>query len=233
MMVGGIVIAGAYLLKLRGEEQSGRPPIVARLKENFLGRDQNNKVFEMAQLEGRVCLIAPIAGKEKERIAETLRVMKMVAEKYPEDRDLRFVGVTVDPENDGPEELKALLRDLGVAEDPRWLLVQAEEDSARNYLKEQLRLDTTEVIMVDGDRINRFLSLMAVVDPYLHLRQHYNFNQAREVQEDARRLLEEDPAEAERLRAADHTDDLKAAEEHLIRTLDYLRKEELGAGKKS
>lgn len=234
MLVGGALVMAAYLVKTRADGQDARPHIVGRLTQAFGGRDQDGQAFVTSQLEGKISLVTPICGTERERTAESLRVMKLVAERFPDDERYRFVGITVDPENDGPEQLKAMLADLGVTGDPRWLFVQAEEKNARGYLRKMLRLETSETIRMGDKEVKRFRSGIVLIDPNLHvLEPQYDFNLAREVQEDAKRLLRESPEEAARLKAADRTEDLAKAEASLLQTLEFIRNGNLkeGSGK--
>jgi cytochrome oxidase Cu insertion factor (SCO1/SenC/PrrC family) len=233
MVVGGIFVMAAYRMKLRADAKDERPNMVSRLTEKFGGRDQNLKAFTTSMLEDKITLITPISGKEKGRMAEALRVMTMVAAKFPEDDQLRFVGITVDPENDGPEQLRAMLAELGVADDPRWFFVQAEEKNAVGYLRNKLRLETEETVRIDGEQVDRFRSAIVLVEPNLHLlAPQYDFNVAREWQERARKLAEEDPEEAARRDLAGRTEEVRKAEESLLRSLEFIRKGDLKEGKK-
>jgi cytochrome oxidase Cu insertion factor (SCO1/SenC/PrrC family) len=234
MVAGGVLVMAAYLLKLRADAKDDRPHIVGRLiMATFGGRDQHGNIFATSMLEDKITLIAPLSGRNEARMAESLRVMKMVAERFPEDEQLRFVGITVDPENDGPAQLQAMLDDLGVGDDARWFFVQAEEKNAVGYLRHKLRLETSETIRLEGQEVKRFRSAIALIDPNLHLLEpQYDFNLAREVEEEARQVLQDDPERAERLDAKAHTDDVKRAEERLFRSLEYVRKGDLKEGKK-
>lgn len=232
MMAGGALVMAAYLMKLKAEERDDRPHIVGRLTQAFGGRNQDGKAFATSMLEGKISLVTAIAGKEKARTAEALRVMKLVAEKFAGDDGFRFVGITVDPEADGPEELKGMLEELGVADDPRWIYVQAEEKNAVGYLRSKMRLETVESIVVDGEKVKRFRSGVVMLDPNLHvLEPQYDFNLAKEVQEDAKRILAKDPGEAERLQAERFTAELQKAEESLFTSINYIREGNLKEGK--
>ncbi len=233
MMLGGIIITLTYIMKQRADAKDGRPHVVQRLTEKFGGRDQNNKAFTTEQLAGKISLITPLAGSEKERMAESLRMMKAVAETFPDEENLRFVGITVDPEQDGPKELEAMLDELGVGNDKRWIFVQAEEKNARGYLRHKLRLETEERIpSVDQGWIKRFRSTIVFIDENLHvLEPQYDFNDALEIQEDARRMLKDDPKRAEKLDAKSQTDAFKRTEERFFRTLEDIREGNLKEGK--
>lgn len=231
MLVGGFLVATAYIIKLRAEARDPRPHIVGRLTQAFGARDQHGKAFVTTQLQDKISLVTPLSGKDAVRMEESLRVMKMVAEKYPGDDLFRFVGITVDPESDGPEQLRGMLEGLGVADDPRWFFVQAEEKNARGYLRSKLRLETVETIPVDGEKVKRFRSAIVLLDQNLHvLEPQYDFNLAREVQEDAKRVLKEEPKEAERLQAGNYTEEVAKAESSLLKSIEYVRAGNLKEG---
>lgn len=231
MILGGILIVVAYLIKTRLDAQDDRPHVVGRLEEIFGGRDQNGKAFVTSMLKGKITLFLGVDGEEQDRMTESLRMMKMVAEKFPDDDTFRFVGVTVNPKHDGPEELRAMLEELGVGDDPRWFFVQAEEKNARGYLRDNLRVETRRTVYIDKKKVDLFDAIIVLLDPNLHVFEpRYRFDFAKEVQDDAIRLLEEDPKEAERLNAKDHTEELKIAEESFFQKLKYIREGKIKEG---
>ena len=144
MLIGGILVTVAYRIKHGADEQDTRPHVVQRLTEVFFGRDQNNGAFTTEQLKGQVTVFTPLSLREEDRMQQALETMKEMAQKFPDDDRLRFLGITVDPENDGPEQLKSALEKLGVADDERWFFVQAEEEAARIAAEEDAALVAAE-----------------------------------------------------------------------------------------
>ena len=227
MIFGGIVVTWAYKLVYKRQLESGRPPIVAKLKDNFGAVNQDRKGFKMSHLEGRISLITLVALNEQETTAESLRAMKLVAERLNDREDLRFLCITIDPERDSLELLKAWSEELGVAGDSRWSFVAASEDPTRSYVKDQLRLGSVLEREEEGKPRLEFVSMVALVDQRLHLRGRYDFNEALAVQEDAKRMLVEEPERAEELKAKDHLEDVKALEDHLLAAIDFISNEKL------
>ncbi len=231
MLIGGVLVTMAYRIKHRTDEQDSRPHVVQRLTEVFFGRDQNNKAFSTEQLKGRITLFTPLSLGEEERMKESLKAMKEVALKFPDDEKLCFLGITVDPEQDNPELLKAALEKLGVGGDERWFFVQAEEEAARGYIRHKIRTEFRESIPSPSGPRKRFRSTMVFIDENLHvLAPAFDLNRAREVALDAKRLLEQDPEEAERLRASERIDDVDRALERLHAVLQYIRDGDLKEG---
>ncbi|HBM78811.1 MAG TPA: hypothetical protein DD438_11925 [Verrucomicrobiales bacterium] len=231
MMIGGVLVTFAYRLKHQADEQDARPHVVQRLTEVFFGRDQNKKAFSTEQLKGKTTLFTPLSLREGERMREALSAMRDLSRRFPDDESLRFLGITVDPEADGPDELQRLLAELGVADDKRWYFVQAEEEAARGYIRHKIRAEFKEsVSSLEGPRA-RFRSTLVFIDENLHvLAPMFDLNLAREVAADAERLLEENPEEARRLKAQERVDDVEKARARLNAVLRYIREGDLKEG---
>ena len=231
MLIGGILVTVAYRMKLSAEERDRRPHVVQRLTEVFFGRDQHNRAFSTDQQKGRVTFFTPLSLKEEERMGEVLSLMVDLSKKYAGNDNLRFVGFTVDGEQDGPGELKALLEKIGVGSDERWLFVQAEEESARGYIRHKVRVEFEETIKTKEGPVKRFRSPLVFIDENLHvLEPSFDLNEALAVQEDARQMLENDPARAEKHNAAAHVDDFKRTRERILEVLDYVLQGDLKEG---
>ena len=83
---------------------------------------------------------------------------------------------------------------------------------------------------LDGPR-ERFRSTLVFIDENLHvLSPAFDLNLSREVAQDASRLLEENPVEASRLRAAERTGDWEKARDRLAAVLQYIREGNLKEG---
>ena len=231
MLIGGILVTIAYRIKHQEDEQDARPHVVQRLTEVFFGRDQNNKVFTTEQLQGKLTVFTPISLREEDRMQRALKMMKEMAQEFPDDERLRFLGITIDPGNDDPVRLKALLEKLGVAGDERWFLVQAEEKAARGYIRHKMRVEFRESIPSPAGPRERFRSTLVFIDENLHvLDPAFDLNLAREVEEDARQMLENDPEKAEKLNARERINDLEKAVERFHEVLQYIREGDLKEG---
>ena len=231
MLIGGILVTVAYRIKYRADEQDTRPHVVQRLTEVFFGRDQNNKAFTTEQLKGKLTVFTPLSLREEDRMEQALEMMKEMAQKFPDDERLRFLGITIDPGNDDLEQLKAVLEKLDVANDERWFFVQAEEEAARGYIRHKIRVEFQESIPSPGGPRQRFRSTLVFIDENLHvLNPAFDLNRAREVEEDARQMLENDPEKAEKLKARERTNDLEKAVERFYEVLQYIRDGDLKEG---
>lgn len=192
MLVGGVMIMVAYLVKRRGDLADDRPAIRGRLTRNLAFVNDRKETGSVGGLEGKVWLATQVCLSRRKEMARAIEVMQWVDGKFGGREDLRFVCFAVDPNRDGPEELAGLREDLGVGE--RWWFVAAGEEPIRRYLKNQMKLGG---VRVDDNGSVEFDSMVLLVDRHLHLRPAYDFNQAWAVQDAARRLLDDEPGRAE------------------------------------
>ena len=93
--------------------------------------DQNGQELQLRSLKGKAQVIAMIYGRCEgacPRIIEELRqVEKLLAEKSSEEAG--FVLVTMDPEVDSSEQLRALAKEYGLG--PRWRLLRGSSEQTR------------------------------------------------------------------------------------------------------
>lgn len=233
-VVGGIIIMAAYLLNLRRQEASGRPPHVARLESNFAAVNHDKTAVGLGSLEGKVWLLTTVCLGQAERSVENIRVMQAVAAKYPAETDLHFVCLTIDPNNDVPEKMAEFAKGLGLAEEPRWWFLAAGEEPTRGYLKDKLKFGAITEQTVDGKVVIGFDSVLGLVDNNRNLRGRYDFAAARKVQDETRQALAEHPGELEKLneehRAAmeQNREAVRFLEDHLLKAMEYVFNEKNG-----
>lgn len=215
MLVGGVMIMAAYLVKRKAELAEDRPSIRGRLTRNLAVVNDRKEGVDLGQLEGKVWLATPICLSEPERMERALAAMRWAEGEFEGRDDLRFVCLAVDPERDLPENLATFREEEGLGD--RWWLVAAGEDSIRSYLKNQMKLGD---VRAGKDGAVSFDSMVLLVDRHLHLRPAYDFNRAWAVEEAAARLLAEEPG-----RADDFERDFGARPESFLGQVEKLREE--------
>lgn len=93
--------------------------------------DQNGEELQLRTLRGKAQVIAMIYGRCEgacPRIIEELRqVERLLSEKSSEEAG--FVLVTMDPEVDSPERLRALAKEYDLG--PRWRLLRGDQEETR------------------------------------------------------------------------------------------------------
>lgn len=236
VMGGGIFVVADYLRNARRQAQSDRPPIVERISSNLAVVRHDGETVGVGDLEGSVWLATTVCATQPEDTAETMRVLKLVADEMPDEERLRFVCFTVDPERDRPANLAAFASDLGVEGDRRWWFAAAGENKLRAYLKGQLRLGAVTERERNGQPWVEFDPIITLVDPLMHLRQRYDFDFANAVQDSARRLLEEEPdrvdefVEEFQLQPKECLDEVEELEDRLMKDIVILLAEDMGTG---
>lgn len=229
-VVGGFMVTWAYRIKT--SEDPDRPPIVSRLNRNLAALNQDKEGVDLGKLEGELWVATAVVLSDREAFSDTLAVLREVEGKYGPDQVGKIVCLTLDPENDRPDKLKAFADELGVSSD-RWWFLAAGEEPMRGYAKDHLRLGTVTEETRDGKVVLEAPSVVAIVDQHRHLRGRYDFRQAREVAESAKKLLAEEPERADEFeedfgqRPEEFADDDEELKEHFFKALDYILTEHL------
>jgi cytochrome oxidase Cu insertion factor (SCO1/SenC/PrrC family) len=192
MLVGGVMIMAAYLVKRQQDLQEDRPALRGRLQKNLALVNDRKETVTLGQLEGKVWLVTQVSLSQREEMQRAVDALRWLEGELPEQKDVRFVLLAVDPNRDVPEELAKFRAELGVGE--QWWLAGAGEGPIRGYLKKEMKMGE---VRVDESGKIEFDSMVLLVDRHLHLRPAYNFNRAWAVEDAARRLLEEEPERAE------------------------------------
>jgi len=198
MIIGAIAVLSAYFIKSKelAEENIGRPPITAKISRNFAAKNQDDKLVALYDLEGKVWFAVPICISQLDENKHALAMMKEITEHYKGSDEFRFVAVSIEGADLGvkPEGLKKAMAELGI-DDPRWwFLTTGDTDKQRGYIKDQLRLGLVSE-RADGDPAGKwkFPSQIALIDRRMHIRQRYDFKEAREYEIKAEKELEKRP----------------------------------------
>ncbi len=198
MIIGAIAVLSAYFVKSRelAEENIGRPPITSKISRNFAAKNQDDKLVALYDLEGKVWFAVPVCISQLDENKHALAMMKEVTEHYKESDEVRFVAVSIEGVDLGvkPEGLKKAMEQLGI-DDPRWwFLTTGDTNKQRGYIKDQLRLGLVSE-RADGDPAGKwkFPSQIALIDRRMHIRQRYDFKEAREYEIKAEKELEKRP----------------------------------------
>ncbi|MBT8044025.1 MAG: hypothetical protein KJO79_03660 [Verrucomicrobiae bacterium] len=198
MLIGAVVVLTAYFVKSRqkAEANYGRPPIVAKLTRNFAAKNQDGKLVAIYDLEGKVWFAVPVCVSQLDENKHALQKMKDISEHYAGNDDLRFVAVSIEGADQGvnPESLKQAMNKLGITDPRWWFLTTGDTDKQRGYIKDQLRLGIVSP-RADGDAAGKwtFPSQIALIDQGMHLRQRYDFREARDFEIKAEKELEKRP----------------------------------------
>jgi len=241
MLVGGVLIVGAYLRKTandRVEEEAGREGVLFRLTSNFNAVGQDGEVRNLFELEGKVWVVAPIAPSQPAENAEVLAYMSELASIYKDNKDFHLVCLSVeDPEVVGHEELAVLAESQGANIDQWWFLT-AGSDKMKGYLKDNLKLSI--VLEREGGLAEELGKIdvpcmIRLVDRNRQLRGNlndYDFDAARNIEERARKEIEEKPELAELPEAKISLGMREALKERMFKVISYTLTEEDQEGDK-
>ena len=229
MMVGGVVVIMDYLPTLKRQSESGRPSIVTRLRKNFAAVTHDKKTVGLGELEGKVWLVTSVCLSQKDKTEENMKALKALGDDFKEQDDVRFVVFTVDPEVDLPEKMAEFAGELGLADDPQWWFLAAGEERTRSYLRSQLKLGATGMKKLEeGGEVLMFPTVICIVDQNMHVRGgQFDFAMALAIQEDAKKMLVEDPDRAAELGAEKQQEAVQLLQDKLKERVEYLLKENL------
>jgi cytochrome oxidase Cu insertion factor (SCO1/SenC/PrrC family) len=188
MLIGGVMIMAAYLVKRKEDLAADRPSIRGRLTSNLALVNDRKETVNIGQLEGSVWLATQVCLSEPDQMKRAIEAMQWLETEFAGREDMRFVCLTIDPNRDVPEKLAGFRAQLGVGD--HWWFVAAGEEPIRRYIKNQMKLGD---VRVEDDGAVSFDSMVLLVDRHLHIRPAYDFNQAWSVEDAARRLIKEEP----------------------------------------
>ncbi|MEJ6572801.1 MAG: hypothetical protein QNL01_15870 [Akkermansiaceae bacterium] len=198
MLIGAIAVLSAYIIKTKeqNEVNVGRPPITSKITRNFAAKNQDDKLVAIYDLEGKVWFAVPICVSQLDENKHALAMMKEITAHYIGNENVRFVAVSIEGVDQGvkPEDMKRAMVELGI-DDPRWwFLTTGDTNRQRGYIKDQLRIGLVSP-RNEGDAAGKwkFPSQIALIDREMHIRQRYDFKEAREFEIKAEKALEERP----------------------------------------
>lgn len=95
---------------------------------------QDGKTIKMEDLKGKVLAMVMIYTSCKAACPRLVADMRNIEKQIPEDKkdNVAYVFVSIDPETDTPERLKAFAKENKM-EDQKWLFLRGNEDDTREF----------------------------------------------------------------------------------------------------
>lgn len=97
-------------------------------------KTQDNKTIELKELKGKVTVMVMIYTSCKAACPRLVADMRDIESKMPKDKlsDLNFVLVSIDPEVDNPERLKAFAK-TNFMDAPHWIFLQGTKSTVQEF----------------------------------------------------------------------------------------------------
>ncbi len=132
VIMGGIVVAYNYFVKLSMEKRMPRPPVLSRLEKNLTLQERSGQTVELKELKGKVIVACWVYTHCPRGCAGVVTSMLRLYKEFENDPDVRFLSVSVDPD-DHPADLKKFADGLGIDSD-KWWFVNGPKDVLRSYM---------------------------------------------------------------------------------------------------
>lgn len=142
----GLVVSYNYLLSLKDDVKQGRLPMKSRVEEDLpLWLDQNGQERHLEQLKGKVIVVSYIYTTCPQGCAGIAEEMQKLQQEFGNDPNFHLLSVSLYPEHDRPEVLKAWLDQKGFGGDNWWFLTTPNGDEAsgnavRNFMFKNFRI---------------------------------------------------------------------------------------------
>jgi protein SCO1/2 len=156
------VVGGAFWLWIKSREAGLRlqNEIQEEIQENmgFYGQvpdfsliQQNGQTLTLADLKGKVWVADFIYTSCPDTCPLQTAQMTKLQKDLSEEKDVRFVSITVDPERDTPEVLAEYAKRYG-ADTEKWFFLTGEKESIYRLAKEGFHLTAMEILPEKNSR---------------------------------------------------------------------------------
>jgi|GEM_PF-345003 len=206
-ITGGVVVVYSYLNLLKAqaeiEAKQDRLPKITRLESNLTATERDGEQVQLKELRGKVLLAGHVYTRCPRGCAGLAEIMRTFHQKFGSDPNFHLLSFTVDPEHDGPAQLKKFTDFHKIDGDNWWFLTDKENPQAiRDYLTEQFRFRPVQDIPVE-ERMNEYDLFshdmrLALVDHEGNVRWYYDVlnakfgeDQVSKLKSDLGKLIEE------------------------------------------
>lgn len=115
---------------------------------------EENKVIQLEDLKGKTLVMVMIYTSCKAACPRLLADMRNIEAEIPDEKikDIQFVMISIDPETDTPERLKAFAIE-NMMDDDQWMFLQGNEGSVREFAN-VLSMKYKEISPIDFSHSN-------------------------------------------------------------------------------
>ena len=118
------------------QEQDFEP--LLKLEQDLVLKKQNGEEVRISDLNGKVWAFAQFYAVCPMCAERNSQGLKQLYEKYKDEPDFQVVCITVDPENDGVEQMKSYAEALN-ADVSNWWFLTGEADALKKYMVDEMK----------------------------------------------------------------------------------------------
>jgi protein SCO1/2 len=168
----GMVVSYNWLLSIQRQEREARLPMQGRVETDPLPvwLDQNGKERHLEQLKGKVVVVSYLFTTCPTGCSGVADELAKLQKEFGSDPNFAILSISLDPEHDRPEVLKAWLDQRGFGGDNWWFLTSPDGkgEAIRDWMKKTFRIfakkrTEAELAVNPADKFDHQL-VMALLD---------------------------------------------------------------------
>jgi protein SCO1/2 len=144
----GMVVSFNWMLSLQRQKADDRLPMQGRVETDPLPvwLDQNGKERHLEQLKGKVFVVSYLYTTCPMGCAGIAEEMQKLQAEFGSDPNFALLSISLDPEHDRPEVLKAWLDSKGLGGENWWFLTSPDGkgDAIRDWMTKTFRIVATK-----------------------------------------------------------------------------------------
>ena len=159
-----VLLASLVALLVGGcSKNTEPPPVIGELSE-FSLVDQNGAPFQRADIDGEFWVADFVFTHCRSSCPRLTAHMKGIQTRVSDIPNTQFLSVSVDPDNDTPEVLKAYMTKNELSE-ANWRFVTGSEDTIRDVVLNQFKVGLAEGNVQAGNEAIMHANHFVLVDP--------------------------------------------------------------------
>jgi cytochrome oxidase Cu insertion factor (SCO1/SenC/PrrC family) len=142
IMALGLVVFYNYAVMQSIRQKDQRPPYLTRLETDLEDlTERSGKKVKLSDLKGKVMIIAHVYTTCPMGCATIVEEMKKLHAEFGKDKNLHFVSVAIDP-NDDATRMKQYAEGNEIKSEDQWWFINGDQTKIRRYLTQVLKFYT-------------------------------------------------------------------------------------------
>ena len=143
-----LVVTGSLIfhLHLKRKFALDGPPAYSRITGNLEATERSGQTVHLSSLRGKVCVIAYVYTVCPHGCAAVLGRMQQLRREFAARDDLHFVSISVVPERDTAESLRAFAEGMGLKPSDNWWFLTGQQSALWSFMTDQLKLEPAKPI---------------------------------------------------------------------------------------